>query len=80
MNSLRTSVEWPYGDITVIFQVMKCKHHEYYFLSMGLVNKMLHQPFHIIFFLYNCYICFNGNKFTKFFDVPRPSLADYLDN
>ncbi len=28
----------------------------------------------------NCYVCFNGNKFTKFFDLPPPSLADYLDN
>jgi len=32
------------------------------------------------FLIYNCYICFNGNKFTKFSDLPPPSLADYLEN
>jgi len=29
------------------------------FLSTRLVNMMLHQQFHNIFFFYNCYICFN---------------------
>jgi hypothetical protein len=50
MNSLRTSMEWPYSDITVLFQLMQCKHHKKYFLSTGLVNMMLHKLFCIIFF------------------------------
>jgi hypothetical protein len=79
MNSLRTSVEWPYGDITVLFQIMQNKHQKKYFLPNGLLNVSLHQQFRVVFFLYNCYVCFNGNKFTKFFDLPPPSLADYLD-
>ncbi len=78
MNSLQTSVEWPYGDITVLFHIMHSKHHKIY-LSTGLLNTKLHQQFYIVFFLYNCYVCFNGNKFTKFFDLPPPSLADYLE-
>jgi hypothetical protein len=28
MNSLRISVEWPYGDITVLFQIMHSMHHK----------------------------------------------------
>ncbi len=79
MNSLRTSVEWPYGDITMLFQIMQSKHHKKYFLSTGLLNTMLHQQFCVVFFIYNCYVCFNGNKFTKFFDVSPPSLAEYLE-
>jgi hypothetical protein len=38
MNSLRTSVEWPYGDITVFFTVMQSKHLKKYFSLTGLVN------------------------------------------
>jgi hypothetical protein len=79
MNSLRTSVEWPYGDVVVLFSIMQHKHQKKYFLPTGLVNMTLHKQFCVIFFLYNCYVCFNGNKFTKFFDLPPPSLADYLD-
>ncbi len=79
MNSLRTSVEWPYGDIIVLFHIMQHKHNKKYFLSTGLLNEALHQQFRVVFFLYNCYVCFNGNKFTKFFDLPPPSLADYLE-
>jgi hypothetical protein len=79
MNSLQTSVEWPYGDITMLFQIMQSKHRKKYFLSMGLLNTTLHQQFRVVFFIYNCYVCFNGNKFTKFFDASPPSLAEYLE-
>jgi hypothetical protein len=74
-----TSVEWPYGDITVLFHIMHSKHRKKYFLSTGLLNTMLHQQFCVVFFIYNCYVCFNGNKFTKFFDLSPPSLAEYLE-
>jgi hypothetical protein len=50
MNSLRTSVEWPYGEITLLFKVMQSKDQKRYFLSTGLVNMSLHQQFHIVFF------------------------------
>ena len=77
MNSLRTSVEWPYGDIMLLFQVMQCKH---LFLSTVLVTMTLHQQLCVIFFTCNCYVCFYGDNFTKFFDLPSPSLANYLEN
>jgi hypothetical protein len=32
----------------------------------------------VVFFIYNCYVCFNGNKLTRFFDSPPPKLSDYL--
>jgi hypothetical protein len=79
MNSLRTSVEWPYGDITLLFTVMQSKHQKRFFSSTGFVNMSLHQQFRVVFFIFNCHVCFNGNKFTKFFDLPPPSLADYLE-
>jgi hypothetical protein len=79
MNSLRTSVEWPYGDATVLFQVIQNKHQKNNFLPTGMLNVALHQQFNVVFFLYNCYICFNGNTFTKYFGLPPPSLADYLE-
>jgi hypothetical protein len=50
MNSLGTSVEWPYGDITLLFKVMQSKHQKTYFLSTGLVNMSLHQQFHVVVF------------------------------
>jgi hypothetical protein len=79
MNSLRTSVEWPYGDVTVLFQMMQHKHQKKYFSLTGLVNMTLHQQFWVIFFIYNCYVSFISNPFTKFFDLPPPTLSDYLD-
>jgi hypothetical protein len=52
--------------INVLMLFLLSKHRKKYFLSMGLLNTMLHQEFCIVFFIYNCYVCFNGNKFTKF--------------
>jgi hypothetical protein len=66
MNSLRTSVEWPYGDIIILFHIMQNKHNKKYFLPTGLLNVALHQQFRVVIFLYNCYVCFNCNKFTSF--------------
>jgi hypothetical protein len=62
----------------VLFHIMHSKHRKKYFLPTGLLNTMLHKQFHIIFFIYNYYVCFNGNKLIKFFDLPPPYLADYL--
>jgi hypothetical protein len=35
MNSLRTSAECPYGDITLLYQVIQSKHTKKYFSSTG---------------------------------------------
>ena len=45
MNNLRMSVEWPYGDITVLCQIIHSKHHKKYFLSTGLLNTTIHNSF-----------------------------------
>jgi len=78
MNSLQMSVEWPYGDVVVLFHVMQSKYEKKYFLSNGLLNMTLHWQFCVVFFIYNRYVCFNGNKLTKFFDLAPPSLEEYL--
>jgi len=74
MNSLQTSVEWPYGNVVVLLHVMQSKYEKKYFLSNGLLNQTLHQQFRIVFFIYNCYVCFNGNKFIKCFDLGHHHL------
>jgi hypothetical protein len=78
MNSLRTSVEWLYGDVVVLFHVMQNKYEKKYFLSNGLVNLTLHWQFRVVFYINNCYICFNDNNFTIFFDLAPPILEEYL--
>ncbi len=54
MNSLQTSVEWPYGDVIALFHIMQSKCEKKYFLSTWLLNQTLHRQFRF-------YICFNGN-------------------
>jgi hypothetical protein len=51
MNSLQTSVEWPYGDIIVLFHILQNKDNKKYFLPTGLLNVALHQQFQVVFFV-----------------------------
>jgi hypothetical protein len=51
MNSLRTFVEWPYGDIIVLLHIMQNKHKKNV-LPTGLLNVTLHQQFRVVFFFY----------------------------
>ena len=32
----------------------------------------------VVVFLYNCYVCLHGSKFSRFFYVMPPSLEEYL--
>ncbi len=77
-NSVRTSIEWTYGDIIVLFRVLESKYQKKYYLPDRTINQVLHKQFRVVFFIYNCYVCFNGNKLTRFFDTSPPTLADYL--
>ena len=66
--------------VTLSFCV-KSLHETYskkYFLPDRTINEVLHQQLRVVFFIYNCYVCFNGNKLTRFFDTPPPKLSDYL--
>ena len=77
-NSVRTSIEWTYGDVVVLFHVLHSKYNKKYFLPDRTINQLLHQQLRVVFFIYKCYVCFNGNKLTRFFDTPPPKLSDYL--
>jgi hypothetical protein len=75
MDSVRTSIEWTYGDIIVLFHVFYSKYDKEYFLLDCKINEVLHQQLCDVFFVYNCYVCFNGNKLMLFFDMPPPNLV-----
>ena len=77
-NSIQTSIEWTYGDVIVLFHVLHETYQKKYFLTDRTINEVLHQQLRVVFFIYNCYVCFNGNKLTRFFDTPSPRLSDYL--
>jgi hypothetical protein len=51
MNSLRTSVEWPYRDITLLFQVIQCKHQNFFFISRASEHDASSTVLHRILFV-----------------------------
>jgi hypothetical protein len=77
-NSIRTSIEWTYGDVIVLFHVLHETYQKKYFLPDRTINEVLHQQLRVVFFIYKCYVCFNGNKLTRFFDSPPPKLSNCL--
>ena len=79
MNSVRTSVEWPYETITNLFHILHAKYNKHLLRRNREVNFTLHAQLRVIFFLYNCYVCLNISKFGEFFDMDPPSLEEYLN-
>ena len=68
-----------YQGVQALRAITLVKSQRMLMLSNWTVDVTLHQQFWVVFSIYNCYICFNGNKFMNLFDLPPPSLADYLD-
>ena len=71
-NSVCTSIKWTYNDIIILFHLMHETYSKKHFLPDHTINEVLHQKLRVVFFIYNCYVCFNGNKLTCFFDMPPP--------
>lgn len=70
MSSLRTSVEWLFGDICTYFKFIDFKKD----LKIGLstVGKM----YTVCALLRNALTCLYGNTTSKFFDLEPPTLQD----
>ncbi len=63
MISLQTSMEWPYGYITLLFQIMHSKYQKKYISRTRLLNTCHYiNSFGPAFFAHNCNLCFNGDK------------------
>ncbi len=78
MSQIRTSAEWPYETVTNLLHVLHSKYNKHFLRRNRTVNDIIHKQLRVVFFLYNCYVCLNGSKFSRFFDVQPPSLEDYL--
>jgi hypothetical protein len=68
-NSVHMSIKWTYGDIIVLFHVMHEIYQKKYFLPDCTINEVLHQQLRFVFFIYNCSVCYNGNKLTHLADT-----------
>jgi hypothetical protein len=72
------SIEMKYGDVIILFHVLHETYQKKYFLPDRTINEVLHPQLRVVLFIYNCYVCFNGNKLTHFFDSPPPKLSDSI--
>ena len=72
MSSVRSSVEWVFGDIINYFKFLDFKNN----LKIGLsqVGKM----YIVCAILHNALTCLYGNTTSQFFDLDPPSLEDYF--
>jgi hypothetical protein len=41
-------------------------------------NVVVGQQLRVLMFVYNIYVCFNGSKFSRFFNIIPPTLEEYL--
>jgi hypothetical protein len=72
MSQIRSSAEWPYETVTNLFHVLHSKYKKHLLRRDQAVNDIIHKQLRVVFFLYNCYACLNGSKFSRFFDVQAP--------
>jgi hypothetical protein len=79
-DSIHVSIEWAYGDVIVLFHILHLHYQEKYFLPDRSINQVMAQQLRVIFFIYNCCVCLNGNKMTRFFNTSSPKFSDYLNH
>jgi hypothetical protein len=78
MRRIRTSVEWPYETATNLFHVLHSKYNKHLLGRNRTPNRLIAQQLRVVFFLYNCYVCLNRSKFSRFFGVVPPMIEQYL--
>ena len=72
MAAVRQSVEWSFGDITVMWAFVDFRKN----LKIGLQPLALY--YMVAALLTNCHTILRGNKTSKYFDVPPPGLLEYF--
>jgi hypothetical protein len=75
LTELRTDIEHMFGLVSNLWKRLSNKH-------IWKLLRMKQQAMkHILtlFFLTNCYTCLHGNKTSKKFNFPNPSIEQYLD-
>ena len=72
MSSVRSSVEWLFGDVINYFKFMDFKKNLK--IGMSSVGKM----YLVCALFHNALTCLYGNKTSEYFDLDPPSLQDYF--
>ena len=78
MRRVRISAKWPYETATNLFHILESKYNKHLLGSNREPNLVVGQQLRVIFFLYNIYVCLNGSKLSRFFNVIPPMLEEYL--
>lgn len=72
MSKIRVPVEWSFGKVIGLFAFTDYKKN----------NKLYSQPIGSYWknatLLANCHSCFYSNEISTYFEVPTPSIEDYL--
>ena len=71
-NTDMATMEWSFGDITVMWAFVDFKKN----LKIGL--QPLAPYYRVAALLTNCHTILRGNKMSKYFDVPPPGLLEYF--
>ena len=74
MSSVRVSVEWLFGDIVRSFEFMDFKKD----LKVGL--SALGKMYIVSGILRNCSTCMYSNLTSQFFELPPPTIQEYINN
>ena len=75
MKYIRMDIEHMFGAVAGYFKRLSTSH-TWHLLSMG---EHVHDHLFSIFFMANVYSCIRENKTSKKFNLPTPSIAEYLD-
>jgi hypothetical protein len=78
MRSLRVSIKWPYETATNLFKILVLKYNKELLGRHRVLNLLIGQQLCVAFFLYNCYVCLHGSKFSRFFNVVPQTVEEYL--
>jgi hypothetical protein len=78
MCCIRTLVEWPNKTATNLFYIFQSKYNNHLLGHNRTPNALIGQQLRVLFFFYDCYVCLNGSKFSRLFEVVPPTIEEYL--
>ena len=72
MAKLRISIEWHYGNLCTMFPMLDYKR------NLKIRQQPLKSLYFTATFLRNCHVCIYGNNTSAYFDLPPPTLEDFV--
>ncbi len=78
MRQIRMSAEWLYETATNLFHILESKYNKHLLGHNREPNLVVGQQLRVLILIDNIYVCLNGSKFSRFFNIIPLTLEESL--